>query len=254
MNNYTISVSIGLLTKEHRQRIGTALWEFLWCLDKITKIDKQGFGWVLGGKPVLLSELAEQLGESEMTVSRNLARLSKEKYIRVIRTPRGLSLRVFKAQKRFNKYVESQEIHPNENVESSNRNVESTNENVESNIDTTVDITVDSTVLAKKSRGAKKPNPYVGELITYFQEKLGTDSLDGSQKENRQYCWLLLQKCKYSHDPPSALNAVKIIIQTALADPFHKKNSTSFKYLFYNAIKIWASAKAKNSTKVAIIR
>jgi hypothetical protein len=33
---------------EHCGRIGSALWEFVWCLDKITE-DRDGIGIVLGG-------------------------------------------------------------------------------------------------------------------------------------------------------------------------------------------------------------
>lgn len=170
MNNYYISVSIGILTKEHRERIGASLWEFLWCLDKITRIDPQGFGWVLNGKPILLADLADQMGVHEMTVSRNLARLAEQKYIKVIRTPRGLSLRVCKAQKRFNKKVDSQKVQTNENVESPNGNVDSTNENVESNKDITVDNTVDTTKAAKRGGKEKHFNPLGSEIIKAFEE------------------------------------------------------------------------------------
>ena len=85
-------------------------------------------GWVLGGKPIKLKDMAD--GVEEMTISRNLDKLEAEGYIKKIRTPYGLSIRVMKAKKRFNKNVESIRF---------NKNVESPNENVESNKTVTVD-------------------------------------------------------------------------------------------------------------------
>ncbi len=85
--------------------MGIAVWEFLWCLDKITKIDDKGTGWVLGGKPIKLEDVG--LGTSEDTVSRNLHTLQEKEYIKLIRTPYGISIRVNKAKKRFGKNAES---------------------------------------------------------------------------------------------------------------------------------------------------
>jgi DNA-binding Lrp family transcriptional regulator len=102
--------------------MGSAVWEFMWCLDKITKVEKE-IGYVLGGKPINLSDLANQLGTVEMTTSRNLERLEEYGYITKLRTPYGIVIKVMKAKKRFNKNVDS--IGLNKNVESPNRNVES---------------------------------------------------------------------------------------------------------------------------------
>jgi hypothetical protein len=49
---FYITVSNGLLKDDHRKRIGSAVWEFMWLIDKITRIDEDGKGWVLGGKPI----------------------------------------------------------------------------------------------------------------------------------------------------------------------------------------------------------
>lgn len=101
MNGFYISVSNGLLSKEHKEHMGIAIWEFMWCLDKVTKIDDKGIGWVLGGKPIKLTDVG--LGTSEDSVSRNLHKLEQEGYIKLIRTPYGLSIRIHKAKKRFYK-------------------------------------------------------------------------------------------------------------------------------------------------------
>ena len=135
MNGFYISVANGLLSKEHRERMGSAVWEFMWCLDKITKVETN-IGYVLGGKPINLSDLAEQLGTVEMTTSRNLERLEENGYIIKLRTPYGIVIKVMKAKKRFNKNVDTIGI---------NKNVESPNINVESNKIVSVDsISIDS--------------------------------------------------------------------------------------------------------------
>ncbi len=144
MNNFYISVSNGLLSADHRERIGSALWEFMWCLDKITKIEK-GVGYVLGGKPINLSDIATQLGVEEMTVSRNLQKLEEESYLKKRRTPYGLVIMVLKAKKRFNKKDDSP-----------NGNVDSRNENVESNKTVSVDSTDDIPAQGAKEDEIKK--------------------------------------------------------------------------------------------------
>jgi DNA-binding transcriptional ArsR family regulator len=98
---FYISVSNGLLKDGHRQRMGESVWEFMWLLDHMTRIDGNGYGWVLGGKPIKLAELATDLGVHRSTVSRSLSRLQEEGYVDVIHAPYGLVIRVCKARKVF---------------------------------------------------------------------------------------------------------------------------------------------------------
>lgn len=80
--------------------MGSSVWQFMWCLDKLTTIDEDGEGKVLGGKPINLSDIK---GASERTNSRNLNKLEKLGYIKLIHTPYGISIRVFKSKKVFQK-------------------------------------------------------------------------------------------------------------------------------------------------------
>lgn len=96
--SYYISVSNGLLKDGHRKRMGSAVWEYMWFLDRTTRVDDDGIGWVLGGKPLILSELG--IGH-ENTVSRNIHKLAKAGYITILRTPYGIKIGVYKAQKKF---------------------------------------------------------------------------------------------------------------------------------------------------------
>lgn len=99
--NFYISISNGLLKDDHQKRMGAAVWQFMWIMDKVTKIDSHGTGWVLGGKAINLDDLAENC--SKVTVSRNLQRLQTEGYINLQHTPHGIIISVNKAKKRFNK-------------------------------------------------------------------------------------------------------------------------------------------------------
>lgn len=97
---YYITVSNGLLEGEHQKKMGSAVWQFMWCLDKITSINEKGEGKVLGGKPIKLSELS---GSSDRTNSRNLNKLARLGYIKLVHTPYGISIKVYKAKKIFQK-------------------------------------------------------------------------------------------------------------------------------------------------------
>lgn len=85
-------------------------------------------------------------------------------------------------------------------------------------------------------------NTDINTCISYLQEKLGT-SLDGSVKENRQYCYNLLRKMKKDFPNTSNVDQVKMLIDVALQDKFHSRNTTGFKYLFYNTQRIAQSFK-----------
>ena len=97
---FYITISNGLLTPEHWEKMGACVWQYMWCIDKVTKIDDEGMGWVLGGKPINLDDLP--FG-SRITNSRNLNELEKKGYLKLIHTPYGISIRVIKAKKRFTK-------------------------------------------------------------------------------------------------------------------------------------------------------
>src|ERR1043166_6623096 len=100
---FYIQISNGLLRGGHRKRMGEAVWEFMWFIDRITKIDEEGFGWVLGGKPINLKDLTEDMGVHYTTVSRNVQKLVKHGYIMVSYVPYGVMVKVLKAKKRFKK-------------------------------------------------------------------------------------------------------------------------------------------------------
>jgi hypothetical protein len=80
-------LSAGLL--QHKQRMGAAIWEFLWLLDQCTSDEPQTDGTFLGivkfGKPISARDVAADLAEHVETAKANLRSLADAAY--VIRKP-----------------------------------------------------------------------------------------------------------------------------------------------------------------------
>ena len=125
MNGFYIEVTNNLLDPKHKKAIGTAIWEFMWCLDKITSINEEGIGKVLGGRPVKLEEIVENMGGHRNTISVNLNKLAKEGYINIVRAPNGLIITVNKAKKRFNQKSDSRKTVNHKNLDTNPKNSES---------------------------------------------------------------------------------------------------------------------------------
>lgn len=94
--SYPLPLWNGLL--EHRGRMGSAIWEYIWCLDRITR-EENGIGFVNGGAPVKAKTIAKDFDVNEETVKRNLQRLGKKGYIQLRRTPYGRVIQVMKSLK-----------------------------------------------------------------------------------------------------------------------------------------------------------
>jgi hypothetical protein len=83
---------------EHRKKIGEALWEFLWCLDRITS-ERDAIGLVFGGAPVKIERIIADLGGDKESIRRHLKKLESGKYIRTRRTPYGQVIEVLNSRK-----------------------------------------------------------------------------------------------------------------------------------------------------------
>jgi len=104
-DDFFFPVFTGLLEPEHVGKIGSALWEFLWLISKVTKEvveNDETIGIVLGGRPVKNIEMSESLGYSLAKVERNISTLKKHGYITTKRTPYGNIFKV-KNSKKFYK-------------------------------------------------------------------------------------------------------------------------------------------------------
>ncbi len=101
--SYPFFIYSGLLNSEHYDKIGSAIWLFLWFISSTTKEHvKDGIKWgiVLGHKPVKAREMADVFAVSEKTVRRWLESLEQHEYIKTVRAPYGLIVSV-KHSKRF---------------------------------------------------------------------------------------------------------------------------------------------------------
>lgn len=108
MKGFGIEIKNNLLEPKHIEHMGVAVWLYMWLIDKMTSIDEDGVGKVLGGKPIKFEEVGEELGTSMRTYRRWLSILSKEGYVNTKQTPYGLILSVNKAYKRFgNRYAKN---------------------------------------------------------------------------------------------------------------------------------------------------
>jgi DNA-binding transcriptional ArsR family regulator len=99
--SHPIYVWNGILEPKHVWSIGPAIWVFLWCINRTTeeRLTKEGDykGLVLGGMPVTLGEISEELQVSEKTVSRHLKRLLVRGYLKLTLAPHGYVIRVCKS-------------------------------------------------------------------------------------------------------------------------------------------------------------
>lgn len=170
MNHY-ISVSNGILEPKHQERIGTSIWVYLWCLDRVTKIRPDGMGLVLGGKPVKLEDI--ECGH-RVTVSRHLSKLAKEGYLVLIHAPYGVVIRVVKAKKWFSQSANPIDVKKNdkkakpprtESLNLSNKKAKPVYKKAKPNKTSTDDSSI-------KTKGAKSQSDpaLVVELIDAFKE------------------------------------------------------------------------------------
>lgn len=114
-NKTTFPVSTGLLSQKHRDAISSAIWEFLWLIDRTTREhEEDGCSWgvVLGGKPIQAAEIAEDFNMHPETVKKNLRRLEKGHYIKTTRTRYGLVIYVRKSIKFVHRQNKQQKVKP----------------------------------------------------------------------------------------------------------------------------------------------
>ncbi|WP_144559918.1 winged helix-turn-helix domain-containing protein [Shouchella miscanthi] len=94
----------GLLTPDHRTRMGASIWTFLWLIDHITDetIDEetgQRVGNVFYGNPKSYEEIGEELGYAKSAISKHCKTLENEGYISMETEPRGNRFRVLNSKK-----------------------------------------------------------------------------------------------------------------------------------------------------------
>lgn len=211
MKGYGIEVKNNLLEPKHRKRIGTALWEYLWCLDKMTAIRSDGIGLVMGGNVIKLDDLERDLGTKGRHISYSLHKLHDEGYIRLTRTPNGFTIAVAKAHKRFgNKTARKVTSQTAKNV-SSDRKKGNTRpqERLFASIDKTKGHT-QKTDFANAKEETSYGNEEISELVDHFQSVFGFP-LTGMTRQRRA-AKVLLVRCK---DLPTAKRSIEAALMAS---------------------------------------
>lgn len=212
MKGFGIYVKNNLLEPKHIENMGEAVWLYLWLLDKMTSVSEAGIGKVLGNMPVTYALINEELGLTERTYQRWIARLRDTGYIRTLKTPYGLIITVTKAEKIFksNRPAKSggtKEITDPPKVAGPNtqsrqkRRVSpakfvaspATNGGANKTIqDNTVDNTITTNVV-EPTAPVVHGKPEINEMFSYWSAQVGYD-IEARKQANRNACNNLLKK------------------------------------------------------------
>lgn len=82
----------------------------------------------------------------------------------------------------------------------------------------------------------KYDDPLIHELLQYLRDAIGTE-LDGLFGVNYSACKELIRRCNAKgNDPKEVLTT---LVDVAIKDPFHGRNTTSWRYLLNHAVAIF---------------
>ena len=113
-------------------------------------------------------------------------------------------------------------------------------------------VTTDTTAVV--SAKPDQRNLEVQEIIESLTTSLSGILMDGTQKENRRYAFLMLNKVKKlcREQKQDEINSMKIIKAIILASQqgWHQKNATSIQYIYRNMAKIIQETKVKKLTPI----
>lgn len=203
MKGFGIYVKNNLLEPKHVEKFGAnPLFLYLWLLDKMTSVNENGVGKVLGNKPVNYLDVKVDLGIDDRTYRRWVKKLREEGYINTVRAPHGLIITVNKAEKIFgkkrtDKSVLTQPESSDKSVLSDRTNLsKSSDKSDRSNKDNTKTIQLDNTN-STNVLGDESPKRYgnaeINELFDYWEEMTG-HPITTQAKRNRAAASNLLKK------------------------------------------------------------
>ena len=98
----TFPVTSGLFDSAHFEKIGPALWLYLWLIDKTTsdeEIDGVRYGLVLYGQPISPSLVTASYGLPRRTYQNQIRQLADAGYVHLQRTGHGYIIRVINSWK-----------------------------------------------------------------------------------------------------------------------------------------------------------
>lgn len=166
MKGFGIEIKNNLLEPKHIEKMGMAVWLYMFLIDKMTSVAEDGRGLVLGGRPLKFEEIKKELGISQNTYTRWVDKLLTYPYIEITRTPYGLVFKVLKAHKRWKKRITKNGESPKMERDSPQTgNVIRSTINRESNKTRTLTDTKDNTIIAPNGAGKE-----INELIGFFEK------------------------------------------------------------------------------------
>jgi hypothetical protein len=101
MNGFFVTISNDLLEDKHFEKMGNAVWLYMWLIDKMTEIS-EGIGIVSYGNPISLIDVRENFPTlNERTYQRMIKTLKDGGYINTAKAKYGLYITVNKPKKIF---------------------------------------------------------------------------------------------------------------------------------------------------------
>lgn len=195
-----------------------------------------------------LKTISKKTGVAQGTVYRILKYLENEKQIEQQKTTKFTVITIVNWD-RYQGNGNQNEKQIENRLKTDEKQIETyknVNKNVNKNIPKGIGNTKpkENTISFKEKSGLQAHgNVEINECMEYLKDKLGA-SLDGSVKENRMYCYNLLRKMKKDYPDVQPVAQIKMLIDVAMQDKFHRKNVTGFKYLYYNTQRIAQSFKS----------
>jgi len=184
--------------------------------------------------------LAMKMQTSHPTVSRTLRKLVKRGWIELMGTRPGKTHPVSE-YRIVDLWKTNMDFYNNEEIaKPQNKSLGGDSETTEQKIakpQNTEEETIrrrnnnDNTIVLSGDKPLTYGNGDINSLIDYLKEKLGLPALDGSQKQNRRYCWLCLNKF-------GGPEKIRLLIDATNQSDFWKTKITSFSQLYYKAVRI----------------
>ena len=227
MKGFGIYVKNNLLEPKHVEAMGESVWLYMWLLDKMTSVNENGLGKVLGGKPVTFEQIELELGISTRTYRRWVDKLRAAGYILTLRTPYGLSITVLKAEKiygnkRSAKSGTSKKSTPVREVpkvaqpdvpktpSDASKVAHQNDKNGTSNKDNTVDNTKTITnVIADPDKPVRYGSPIINQAFDFWAEEVGYN-IESRVKANRAAASNLIKK----HGPEKVQQLIRGVAMT----------------------------------------
>ena len=100
--------------------------------------------------------------------------------------------------------------------------------------------------IVSKDTTTKVVSNEVNQIIEKFKKEFDLQVLDGSEKVNRRYAWLMYIKCKKD------LGMVLRVVELAASDDFYSDKLASLKGLYYKMVEIVQRARGNKSKSVKI--